>query len=179
VLPIEIDYTNVPDGFDTGILDPVLSVTELEVAGTQEAIDNLTPRVVGWVDLSTFELGASYDFDIELSGLINLDVERLTVTFPREGISSKRIHVTDIRVENVPANYRVSLVTTRLNDVQVIGLIEDVESLLPGSVVAIVDMSEHSVNLGQSTVTVKFVITANNTTWVAGSYTVVIQAEAS
>lgn len=175
VLPLTIEFTNVPDGFDVSSLDYVLSIDELEVAGPENTIDNLSEFVVGRVDLTTFKIGDTYTFDVELpSALINKGPETVTVTFPKENISSKKITVSNIEVINVPANYEVSVVTSRINDVTVIGLAEDVASLLPGSVVAIVDFSELTIESGRYSVPVRFEITSNNTTWVAGSYTVYI-----
>lgn len=174
-LPLDISFTNVPDGFDVSTLDYVLSTDEIEVAGSESVIDNLGTYTVGYIDLTSFSIGDVYTFTVELpSGLINRGPETITVTFPRENISSKRIAVTNIQVVNVPTNYTVSVVTTRIENVTVIGPAADVTALLPGSVVAIVDFSTLTLESGRYSVPVTFKVTSNATTWVAGSYTVYI-----
>jgi Uncharacterized protein conserved in bacteria len=178
-IQIDIGFTNVPDGFDIKSLGYVLSVTEIGVAGVESILDNLRqPWIVGYVDLTTFEIGKEYEFVIELpSGLVNRGSNTVTVTFPKEDISTKKINVTDIRIENEPLNYEVNVLTSMISDVTVIGQTRDVEELLPTSVIAIVDFSQISISSGQYSVAVKFIITANNTTWVAGSYTVIVEVK--
>lgn len=179
VLPLDIEFTNVPEGFDINTLSYVMSETEIEIAASSSVIDNLKTKIVGYVDLSTFEIGESYSFPIELSnGVVNIDnIEQVTVTFPKENIASKKLNVSDIRVINQPANMNVTVVNTRINDVTVIGPTGDVFDLLPGSVVAIVDMSAISVEQGSYNVPVSFRVTSNSTTFVSGSYSVLIEVE--
>lgn len=179
VLPLDIEFTNVPEGFDISSLHYSLSKTELNVAASTSVIDNLKTKIIGYVDLATFEIGESYLFDIELpSGMVNLDnVKQVTVTFPQEGLASKQINVTDIRVQNAPANMNVSVHTERISGVTVIGPQEDIDALLAGSVVAIVDMDEQIAESGSYNVPVKFMITSNSTTFVSGTYTVLIDVE--
>ncbi len=179
VLPLDIGFTNVPDGFDVSSLEYVMSHDAINVAGLDRVIDNMTTRVVGYVDLAGFRIGESYTFEVNLpSGLVNLDnIETVAVTFPRTDLATKRVNVSDIRVENAPSNFDVTVTTPVINDVTVIGPSRDVEELLAGSVVAVVDMSAASVESGSYKVPVRFTITANNTTWVAGSYSVTIEVE--
>lgn len=181
VLPIKIEFTNVPEGFDIASLHYSMSVTELNVAASAGTIDNLKPRTVGYVDLSAFEIGESYLFDINLpAGMVNIDnIKQVTVVFPKENIASKRVNVTDIRVQNVPADMNVTVQSTRISNVTVIGPTEDVENLTAGSVIAIVDMEEQIVEQGSYNVPVKFVVTSNSTTFVSGVYNVLIDVEPS
>ena len=177
-LPLAIEFSNVPEGFDTSSLKYTMSHTEISIAAAASVIDNLKPKTIGYVDLTSFEIGETYTFDIQLSsGTVNLDnITQVTVAFQGADISSKRVNVTDIRVENEPSNYNVEVKTAQINSVTVIGLSEDVENVLAGSVVAVVDMNTlGGIESGEFNVPVSFVVTSNNTTWVAGSYTVVVE----
>ena len=178
-LPLDIGFTNIPDGFDVGTVEYLLSHSSIEVAASERVIDNMTTRIIGYIDLATFKLGDSYIFELQLpTGMVNLDnVETVTVTFPRADLNTKRVVVEDIRVENAPAAYNINVVTELIYDVTVIGPPADVEALLPGSVVAVVNMDTLSVQSGSYNVPVSFHVTANNTTWVVGSYTVTIEVE--
>ena len=177
-LPLAIEFSNVPEGFDTSSLKYTMSHTEIPIAAAASVIDNLKPKTVGYVDLTSFTLGENYVFDIQLSsGTVNLDnITQVTVAFQGADISSKRVNVSDIRVENEPSNYLVEVKTAQINSVTVIGRSEDVEKVLAGSVVAVVDMNTlGGIESGEFNVPVSFVVTSNNTTWVAGSYTVVVE----
>lgn len=179
LLELDIGFTNVPDGFDVSSLEYVMSHTAINVAGLDKVIDNMTERVIGYVDLASFKVGESYTFEVNLpSGLVNLDnIETVAVTFPRSDLSTKKVNVSDIRVENAPSNFDITVITPVINDVTVIGPAEDIEQLLAGSVVAVVDMSATSVESGSYNVPVSFNVTSNSTTWVAGSYSVTIEVE--
>lgn len=178
-LDLDIEFTNVPAGFDTSTIKYVLSRHQIEVAASESVIDNLKTKIVGYVDLASFKIGETYTFEINLpTGYLNLEnVESISVTFPREDLSSKKINITDIRLQNLPDNYDVKILTQRINDVTVIGPTSDVEPLLAGSVIAIVDMSQTSIESGTSNVPVIFHVTSNDTTWVIGDYTVMIEVE--
>ncbi|MEA5050951.1 MAG: CdaR family protein [Oscillospiraceae bacterium] len=176
ILDLDIEFTNVPDGFDVSSVNYVMSRTSIPVAASEANIDNMKTKIVGYVDLAVFSIGESYTFDIELaSGFVNLDnVESVTVTFPKENLSSKKLNITDIRLQNAPSNYTITIETQRINDVTVIGPTADVEALSAGSVVAIVDVSQISIDKGTYNVPVSFTVTANNTTWAVGDYTATI-----
>ena len=180
-LPIQIEFTNIPSGFDVSSLSYVMSKTSIDVAASETTIDNLKPKTVGYVDLAAFKMGEVYTFDVKLpSGYVNLDnVETITVTFPRENITSKKVNVSDIRLQNVPSNYNITVVTNRINDVTVIGPTEEVEALLAGSVIAVVDVSQINIEKGSYNVPVFFNVTSNDSTWVVGNYTVLIDVEPS
>ncbi len=179
VLDLDIEFTNVPAGFDTSTIKYVMSNTRLNIAASESVIDNLKTKTVGYVDLASFKIGETYTFEINLpSGYLNLDnIETINVTFPREDLASKKINISDIRLQNAPENYSVKILTQRINDVTIIGPSADVEPLLAGSVIAIVDMSQVNVESGTSSVPVIFHVTSNDTTWVIGDYTVMIEVE--
>lgn len=178
-IELDIGFTNVPDGFDIATLNYTLSVKELEIAGMESMLANMNrPWIIGYVDLATFEIGKEYTFNVELpSGVVNRGSNSVTVVFARENIATKRINVTDIRLENVPSNYDVTLITRRIDSVTAIGRAADIEALLPGSVIAVVDFSKITIERGRYAVPVTFKVTSNNTTWIAGSYTVIIEVD--
>ncbi|MEA4912257.1 MAG: CdaR family protein [Oscillospiraceae bacterium] len=178
-LALDIEFTNVPDGFDTSSISYVMSRTSIPVAASETSIDNMKTKIIGYVDLAAFKIGETYTFDIVLSsGFVNLDnVESVTVTFPREGLSSKKLNISDIRLQNAPSNYTITIATQRINDVTVIGPAAEIEVLSAGSVVAVVDVSQISIEKGSYNVPVSFTVTANDKTWVIGDYTVTINVE--
>lgn len=174
-LPLEVGFINIPEGFDTSFLNYSLSPATIRVASTEENIDSLGKRTVGYIDLANYQLGDTYQFDIVLStGYINVDsVETVTVAFDESNLSSKKITVEDIRLNNVPEGVEVSVATTAINGVTIIG--RDVESLLPSGVVAEVDASTINIKQGSYSVPVSFQIPSRDDVWVAGTYMVTIE----
>ncbi len=182
-LKLTVDFVNVPDGFDVSTLDYKMSMEEVEVAGTEAIIDSRTEAVVGYIDLSTLTLGSSYDFEVNFAnepGIVMRGAQSITVTvtFPNEGLASKKINISDIRMINKPANYSITLVTTTITNVTVIGREADIEALAASSVIGIIDFSTFNIEgAGRRAVAVNFRIPSSNATWVAGSYTVIIEVE--
>ena len=176
-LALEVGFINMPDGFDTSFLNYSLSPATIRVASTEENIASMGKKVVGYIDLANYSLGDTYQFDIVLSsGYINVDsVEAVTVAFDESNLSSKKIVVEDIRVNNVPEGVTVNVVTTAINGVTVIGRLGEVETLLPAGVVAEVDASTVNVKQGSYTVPVSFQIPSRDDVWVAGDYVVTIE----
>ena len=136
---------------------------------------SLGNKTVGYIDLANYRFGDTYQFDIVLSsGYINVDsVEAVTVAFDESNLSSKKITVEDIRLNNVPEGIDVTVLTSAINGVTVIG--REVDSLLPTSVVAEVDASSINIQQGSYSVPVSFQIPSRDDVWVAGNYVVTIE----
>ncbi len=70
----KFEYINIPDGFDVETLNYTISPAVIDVAADEASIEKAGDLLIGYIDLKTFKLGASYDFTITLpSGFTNLD----------------------------------------------------------------------------------------------------------
>ncbi len=179
VLPLEIGFLNIPEGFDLTTLEYTLTPNELEVAAVESIIDTLTPRTVGYIDLAAFNIGDDYEFEIQLpTGYVNLNsVASATVTFARDTLASQQIRVEDIRLDNVPSNYDVELKTNEIRNVTLIGEADVVENLLSGSIVAVADLAQYTIKTGEFSIPVRFEIPSSDSVFVAGSYSVLVTAQ--
>ena len=179
LLPLEIGFLNAPLGFDISTLNYTISPAEIEVAASEQVIDNMTPLMVGYVDLANISLSGAYTFDVNLSSAyVNIDnMEVATVVFPRENMASRAVRVTDIRLRNLPANIDVELLTTALNNVTLMGPESVVEQLMPTSVVAVVDAANITIDRGEMQVYASFSIPAYDSVWVIGSYGIMVAVE--
>lgn len=176
-LHLEIGFVNVPKGFDVSTLSYVLSHTEIPVAADPNVIDTLGTKVIGEVDLARFEIGEEYTFEVILpSNIRNLDgIETIVVTFPRENLDSRKIKVTEFRVDNAPTNYDVEILTEFINNVTVIGPEEELNQLLDTSIVAVVDLNSlPNIEKGEREIVVRFRVAGSKSVWVAGIYSVVV-----
>ncbi len=176
-LELAVGFINVPDGFDLSTLSYTMSPERIRVASTEENINALGKKTVGYIDLAAFTFGEGYEFDITLStGYANLDnVEKVVVNFDEKNLASRKITVTDIRVNNVPDGYEVKVVSAAINGVTVIGAKEAVENLMVSGVVAEVDASAITADQGTVTVPVRFFIPSTDSVWVAGTYQVTVE----
>ena len=176
-LPLDVAFVGVPSGFDESILKYTLSPASIRVASSEEIIESLSSKTVGYIDLSTLGNTESFEFEISLSSrYINVDnVEKATVTFDSANLQSKRVTVTDLRLNSVPEGYDIKILSTEINGVVVMGDPQQVESLLPEGIVAVVDISTVNLQQGSFTVPVSFQIPSCDKAWVVGNYNVTLE----
>ena len=57
ILPVKVEYVNVPSGFDTSLLKQTLSAAEIRLSVPAQTASSLTDFVVGYIDLATLKTG--------------------------------------------------------------------------------------------------------------------------
>jgi len=177
IMEFDIEFTNVPSGFDTSILKYTLSPAQTDVAYTGNAASPDSVRTIGYVDMATLDLGGTYEFEVKLpSAYVDLDgVDTVSVSFASEGLSSQKMNVTDIRTSNVPDGYEVKIITEKIQGVTVIGETAELAKLVSGSVVAVVDCSQLKAENGYQSVPVSIIIPSSSSVWAVGSYSVSVE----
>ena len=175
-LPIKVEYINVPQGFDTSVLDMSLSINEIRLAVPAQTSDSLTEFVAGYIDLSTLQTDRPYVIDIKLpTGYRSMDeISQVTATVSSENLTERTVNVDEIKILN-DANGSIQVLTQIISNVTVIGEKEVVEGLSNGSVIAQIDASRISVAQGQQTVEVSFIIPSTDKAYVKGVYTATIK----
>jgi len=175
-VPVVIDYTNVPAGFDTSKLKVALSQQEITLAVPSRSADSINQFVVGYIDLGTLETDKPYVFDITLpSGYRNVrEVEQISATVSGENLQSKSVSVKEIKVINA-GEQNVEVLTEIINHVEIIGPEDVVEALTADSVIAQLDMSQVALAQGQQTVEVEMIIPSTDEAFVRGTYYVTIK----
>ena len=105
-LPLRIEFTSVPAGFDITNLENRLTLSEetLVVSGDSRRLDGLTEITVAYFDLTKFTLDKIYSVPITLPDGIRSQekLSSITATFDYTGLAQKTISVTDIRTANIP-----------------------------------------------------------------------------
>lgn len=175
-LPIKLQFTNVPAGFDPSTLTYSLSAQSIQLAGAANILETMDGVEIGPIDLQKFTLGAQYNFEIALpTGFTNLsNISQITVEFDEEGYTQRTLSVGDIRLIGVPAGAEVTLQTTRLGAVKLIGLEAQLTALTGANLYAEVDCSGLVITRGQQTVAAKVIVTGNSGVFATGTYTVVV-----
>ena len=177
-LPLAIDFINVPTGFDTSSLDYTLSQETMVVAGPTRTVSALTELSVISFDLGRqFAFDRDYQLPVELpSGLVAQDdTTSVTLSFDTSDMASVTINVPNIRVVNMPSNYDITVQSERVSNVTLYGPKEEIEQLLPESVVAQLDCQNLQVSAGQQTLPVTIQVPSSSRIFAVGSYTVQCQ----
>ncbi len=176
VLPLKVEYINVPQGFDTSVLKMSLSAENIRLAAPARTADTLTDFVAGYIDLSTLQTDTPYVIDIKLpTGYRNMDeLAQVNATVSGENLVERSVNVDEIKILN-DANNSIQVLTQIISNVTVIGEKEVVEKLSNGSVIAQIDASRLSAAQGQQTVEVSFIIPSTDKAYVKGVYTATIK----
>jgi YbbR domain-containing protein len=160
-LPIEVDFLTPPRGFPVDELRQymTLSTESLAVAGPESVIDTITEIVLAYVDLKSLRLNDNtYTYPIELEDeeLTNLEnISSVRLSFDASQWVSGLFHINDINVVSPPVGYDVELLTTRIDNVEFIGLEESINSLTADDIVAEINLAERELTPGQITFPVK------------------------
>lgn len=176
ILPVVVDYINVPQGFDTSLLKQTLSMHEIRLAVPASSSSSLTDIVVGYIDLATLELDQKYTFELKLpAGCRSLDeVTQILAEVSSENLSQRAMNVTEIKVIN-DADNAIKVMTKAINNITIIGEKEAVEGLSAGGVIGQIDAATLTAAQGQQTVEVDFVIPSTDKAYVKGVHTVTIK----
>lgn len=176
-MDFDIEFVNVPSGFDTSVLKYSLSPSTIRVAYAEGSAAPTAVRTIGYVDVATLNLSETYQFDVMLpSGYVDLDgVGTIAVKFDSKGMDSQKMTVTDIRASNVPEGYEVTILSDHISGVNIIGDPETLSALLPTSLVAVIDASLLKPESGTQSVPVTVLIPSSSTVWAMGSYTVNVE----
>lgn len=174
-VPVFLNYLNVPDSFPAHLLKFNISPAEIEVAGPEEQIDQYMGIALGYIDIKSLSLNTSKSFAVKLpSGFTNTkNIQNVLVTFNSEGMIKKSFDIPNenIHAENVPFNYEVTATGDKISQVEIIGPKDIVESLLPGDIVATVDLQENfSIESGQVELPVKISVPSKGLAWARGDY---------
>ena len=181
-LPLRIEFTNVPAGFDITNLENRLTLSEetLVVSGDSRRLDGLTELTVAYFDLTKFTLDKIYSIPITLPDGIRSqeNISSITATFDYTGLAQKTISVTDIRTANIPENYTVTPNSRRVNNVTLIGPAEELDALASGSVIAQINGEDLQLSAGVMNVPVRILVPGSPNIFATGSYTIECQVSA-
>lgn len=174
-LPLAVNFINVPANYDLSNLKYSLSQQTMMVTGKPATIAGLTELAVSDFDLAgSFELDKSYQLSVNLPKDVESrdNLSTVTLTFNTEGLATKTLNVSNIRVVNQPTNIQIKPTVTRLNNVTLVGPREQLEKLSPASVVAMIDAGDIQVTEGTESLAVSIQVPSSSTIFAIGSYSV-------
>lgn len=182
-LPVEVNFINVPRGFDDTVLIYELSCKQLNVAGPEDKINQLSKLSVGTIDLSTFALNKVYELPIQLPSNIYLldNLETVTVSFDCSGLETKNINLPAecVQVINLPSTYQLTVESERLMNVKLCGPKGSLDTLTPEQVVIEIDAEDFAVATGQQNIACRLYVPSNEKIFALGSYVIQCSIESN
>ena len=168
-LPLRFEYLNMPSGFPRDDL-------RFEMTDNSILVDSYEELQIGYVDLSEVTPGFVQVFDISLpTGFISVEnLRSVGVSFGGEGLTEAYFNVSQITPVNVPINYDVTINTTQLFGVRIIGSSEVMETLTAKDIVAEIDFSERELSTGSSSLPVSISVPGRKLAWAVGEYAAVV-----
>ena len=175
-LPLRFEYLNMPSGFPRDDLRFEMTDNSILVAGPEEVVDSYEELQIGYVDLSEVTPGFVQVFDISLpTGFISVEnLRSVGISFGGEGLTEAYFNVSQITPVNVPINYDVTINTTQLFGVRIIGSSEVMETLTAKDIVAEIDFSERELSTGSSSLPVSISVPGRKLAWAVGEYAAVV-----
>jgi len=180
-LPLVVGFTNVPTGFPLAELERAMEISndEIEIAGPVDSIDNYREISLGYIDLKALTPTDNlFVFEVVLpsSQFTNMhNITSVTVEFDTENWETDRFNVNNFEVENPPVNYDVTLLTSSISNVTIVGKRGVLESLTSDDIVVIVDLSDREILEGQYSYPVKITVPTKGMAWAVGDYMVTIR----
>lgn len=178
-VPLTFKYKNVPANLDTSKLEYSMSVNQIDIAGSEDAVQNISEINLGYIDIRELDVGKTFQFNISVpSGFKNIsNVTQVTVTFTDTNWSSKLLDVTDIRQSNIPSGYTITVQNSSIQNVKIVGDQSVIGTLMPNDLVATVDYTSQPIKEGSQTVQVTIEVVSKENVWVVGSYDCIVVAQ--
>lgn len=169
-VPVIAAFSNMPNGFDRGMLSTTLSVSELTVIGPEATVNNITSVQISPIDFYSLSVKQN-SFDVAPvlpDGVKTVEkTETVTVKVDTSGFSQKTFTVSNVIAVNNDAGYNVSLKNS-VKNVTICGPSSVIRNLSASDLYACVDLSGKTV--GDYTANVTVLSTANTNIWQVGTY---------
>ena len=178
-LPLKLTIRNTPPNFNLSSLKYEQSERTIDIAAPNNLIADLGEKHLGYVDLSTIDIGKQFTFNAPLeSSYKNLSgIETVTVKFPLENYSSKIISLKrdQFHIINAPSDYTVKIKTSAIYNVKIIGPTNVINQISSSDFIAEIDMLDASLNEATYTRPVSVYSPKYNNVWAFGEYSLTLE----
>lgn len=177
-LPFTIKFINLPPSMSEEDLTYNLSSSTLEIAGPVDQVDRYSELVLGYVDMKELTPDGVYVFEVQdalPADFVNVqNVENVVVDFVMDDVGYRYINVDNFQLLNTSAEYDITVRTERLSNVLIYARQDILDELVPGDLVAEIDMSTREIIPGQFSIGVTIYAPNKELLWVSGDYSVII-----
>jgi YbbR domain-containing protein len=173
-VPLKVDFTNIPYGFDKSNIECTIDPKTITVAGDEDKINSLTEISIGNIDFTELGLTNSKTMEITLpEGFVNINsVHTADVLIILKNTAEQTVSTTNFVVRNAPSGYTVTNKTNQISNIRLFGPLNDIESV--SNIVAVIDMSSVQSGTGQFEMPLTFEVPGKTGYWVTGKYTAVV-----
>ena len=171
-VPIVVDFTNVPNGFNKESISYTLDYSTVTVIGKPETVDKITNVTLSAIDLSSVSPTAnSYDVSPKLPEGVRLveNMQYVTVKLNIENYSQKIIAVSEIKHKGLESGLSVSEMS-EIKNVRICGPRNIINRL--NTAYAEIDLTGKTA--GQHSVEAVISFRDANTVWAIGTYTTTV-----
>lgn len=171
-VPIVVDFTNVPNGFNKESISYTLDYSTVTVIGKPETVDKITNVTLSAIDLSSVSPTAnSYDVSPKLPEGVRLveNMQYVTVKLNIENYSQKIIAVSEIKHKGLESGLSVSEMS-EIKNVRICGPRNIINRL--NTAYAEIDLTGKTA--GQHSVEAVISFKDANTVWAIGTYTTTV-----
>lgn len=171
-IPLKFIYKNSSNHFNTDLLNAIISPQHINIAGAPDIIDSISEVNLGYIDMRELDIGKSFIFTVKVpSGYKNIDrVDAATVSFDSSKWKSRNFSVSDVKLNNVPADYDVTINSSVIKDVKFVGFANDIDGLNESDITATVDLTNASIKQGKQIVPVTIETISKDGVWAVGEY---------
>ena len=184
-LPLNYEYINTPRDFPIDRLEERYSVASVLVAGPETLIDSYDVLDLGFINLSEitpdnhlFPFPLDGNDGILPRGFRNLSgVDTVWVEILTDGMleANFTIPAENIKSTNVPINYKVTIQSTSIPNVHMVGDPDDMAALTNTDLVAEIDMTSKEVSPGTYLeMPVRISAPGKGLVWATGEYKAIV-----
>lgn len=171
-VPVLVDFTNLPNGFDKNSISYSLNYSSVTVIGKPETVDKTESVTLSPIDLTAVSPTAnSFDVSAKLPEGVRLvdNIEYFNVKLNIDNYSQKVITVSDITCNGLGSGLKIQNIA-EIKNVRICGPKSVIKNI--GSAYAEIDLSGKTA--GQHSVEVNISFKENNNVWAIGTYTTTV-----
>ncbi len=180
-LPLKFSIINYPENFDINSLKYTIQPEKLTVAAPDDSINNISELDIGTIDLSNLTLNSTSYIPIVLpEGYKNLSGNnnaRIEWQIDDYGKLDFTVSDENIKINNKPNNFDVSLITNSLN-ITVIGPSNRISNITASDITVTANLLGTQLHEGSQDVSVSVQIKGSKQPcWASGDYKITISAQ--
>lgn len=174
VVPVKLEVSNAPSGFDSETLSPTYSYSTVTIIGPADKVDKISAVSLSPINLATLTKDSGkFDLSLKLpEGVRLLDsIDVITVNLNTRYYTEKTLNVSTVRYTGLSSGLSTSSLSA-IKNVKICGPSSVIRKFTEANISAEVDLTDKKA--GAHTIPVKFKLENYNNVWVIGEYTTTV-----
>ncbi len=174
VVPVKVEYSNLPSGFNTASLTASVDYASVTVIGTPATVEKITSVSLSPIDITAVSTDSS-SFDVAAKlpeGVKLLDsIDHFTVTVDTSKYIEKTITVSSVKYTNLESGLKTQG-SSSIKNVKICGPKEVIDKLDISKIYAEINLTDKKA--GEHTVTAIIKFEGYNNIWAVGTYSTTV-----